>query len=557
MGVPLGDGERGFIVVQIDGLSHAHLLDSVAKGYAPYMSELMRSGDADLYRWCSGLPSTTPAVQAKLMYGNGYDIPGFRWYEKEERRALVCKFPRTLAAIQERVSDGRRGLLYEGSSYSNMFDGGAASSLFTLSAIGRSGLFGRAGAIALFIILLLSPVRVSRIIFLSLWTYLSVIWRKMAAVFWPSKFERLSLLSPFFYVLTGVIVREVETFAVLVDIYRGIPSIFVNFTSYDEWAHLFGPSDAQVYRALRAIDGQIRQIDRMRRRGSGRPYDLFILSDHGMAPSAAFETVFGLSVGQFVANRVNRPVTADETQAGVYDQRDSLSLLSDELAVAEELLDGLSANAAGSLRRSLEKRGEKEPVELPRQAEIVVRNSGPLSHVYFHDVEAPLTLSEIENLYPGIVDILAVHPGIEVVAVRTDEGPFLITNNKRVPCLPGMGEAVFAGLEDSCSIVASVRELMSFPHTGDLVLFGRWGLWGIKDLVVTFEFQRGTHGGVGGEQPYPFLLAVMEEGRDLSRLLHPEDIYHFLISYYTKTTSRSEAPTQSPEVPAAQPPRKI
>ena len=42
---------RGFIVIQIDGLSHPHLLSALDLGYAPYLQRLLRRGEYLLRRW--------------------------------------------------------------------------------------------------------------------------------------------------------------------------------------------------------------------------------------------------------------------------------------------------------------------------------------------------------------------------------------------------------------------------------------------------------------------------------------------------------------------------
>ncbi|MGI6207560.1 MAG: alkaline phosphatase family protein [Anaerolineae bacterium] len=534
LGTAEDDDKRGFIVIQIDGLSHATLLEAVARGQAPHLGQLLRSGQAEAYRWFCGVPSTTPAVQAAIMYGSSYGIPGFRWYEKETKQAVVCKVPTALNQLQARLSKGRRGVLEGGASYTNMFDGGASTSLFTLAAMGNTSILRRMGGLSLFLVLAFSPIRVARIVVLSVVTYLVGVWRRLSALFWPSKYGQLSFLSPFLHVLTDVIVRELETFAVLVDIYRGVPAIYANYSSYDEWAHRFGPSDPQALRALHAIDGQIEQVDRMRRRWGGRPYDLYVLSDHGMTPSVPFETAFGQSLGQYLDSCIEVPTLTDETRVGAVDRHGASSLLGYEVGVAEDRLAGLSSDAARSLRESLEKRAEVEATELPHRTDVIVRDSGPLSNVYFGVVsDRAMYLDELEQAYPGLVSRVADHPGIAVVGVRTAQGPLLVTAEGRYRCQVGEGEQAFPGLPDASLLVASMRELLAYPNAGDLVLLGRWGWWGRRDLVVTFERQRATHGGVGGEQCHPFLIAVTGEPVDLSYVSSASDIYRLLMAYRT------------------------
>ncbi len=522
--------DPGSFVIQIDGLSHDSLLQ-VWPALCALPAQVLRSGEGEAYRWFAGLPSTTPAVQAAVMYGTKEDIPGFRWYVKTTGESPVCKIPSFLARLQARLSAGRPGVLQGGASYTNMFDGGASTSLFTLASIGRIGVLQRAGALPRFLVLAASPIRVARIIFLSVWTYLSELWRRVSAFFWPSKFGQLSLLSPFVHVLTDVIVREISTFAALIDIYRGVPAVYINYSSYDEWAHRFGPDDGHAMRGVQAIDGQIKQLDRMRRWG-GRPYDLYVISDHGMTACVPFETAFGQSLGEFIDSCVQGHTLTDETMLGPTDLQHPAALLGYEAGAAEDELEGLSLEAARSLRRSLEKRVESEAVEVEGRSDIVVRDSGPLSHVYFNAVaERAATLAELVALYPGLVKRLADHPGIGVVAVRGDAGPILITAAGAFPCAPGRGEAAFPGLPEAAQLVVEMATLLSYPNSGDLVLLGRWGWWGQPDRVVSFERQRGTHGGAGGFQCDAFLVGLTARDMGLERITHAQDLHRLLAAY--------------------------
>ena len=114
MGRPRADAadRRGFIVIQIDGLAHEYLQVAMAQGYTPTLQRLLSSGEARLARWRCGLPSSTPAVQAGIMFGNNWDVPAFRWYEKDRGLSVVCKPPGLVRQLQERVAAGiQYGLL--------------------------------------------------------------------------------------------------------------------------------------------------------------------------------------------------------------------------------------------------------------------------------------------------------------------------------------------------------------------------------------------------------------------------------------------------------------
>ncbi|HUT15666.1 MAG TPA: hypothetical protein VMY98_05415, partial [Anaerolineae bacterium] len=131
----------GFVIIQVDGLSYTHLRDAMKRGYAPYMQRTIRRNEFVMQPWHTGLPCTTPAVQAGIMFGNNEDIPAFRWYDKQSGDSVVCTMPGAVHSVQERISQGRRGILQGGSSFMNMFDGDASLSMFTLGAMHRKRFF--------------------------------------------------------------------------------------------------------------------------------------------------------------------------------------------------------------------------------------------------------------------------------------------------------------------------------------------------------------------------------------------------------------------------------
>lgn len=544
LGAAAEDGRRGFVIVQIDGLGYGYLRDAIDKGYAPFLGSLLASGQASLYEWFTGLPSTTPAVQAGIMYGNDSAIPGFRWYEKGGAGSVVCKSPAFMHRLQEEISQGHRGILEDGSSYANMYDGGASTSLFTLSAIGRnSSMLQRLRGLGVFLVLLFSPVRTARFVWLALSGYVIGVVRSVASLFWPSKFGRLGVLTPLYDVAVDVLVREVETFSVLVDLYRALPAIYVNYSSYDNWAHRFGPADSYAYRALRAIDARIQQIDRMRRRVR-RAYDLYVLSDHGMAPCVPFDAAYGVSLGQVVVGSIDRPVIADEFAQSPEDSL-STQLLGHEAAIVGKGLTGLQSGAARTLHRSIEKRQRPEPMGSRGGSEIVVRNSGPLSHVYFTTESEPLTAAQIEERYPGLMERLANHPGISLVAARGSDSPVVTAPGTRPSAGTEAARRAFSALKSADRLAESLARLVQQRHAGDLVLLGRWGLWGDSQCVVSFEHQRGTHGGAGGGQCQAFVLALSPDHPDLSGITRSEQLYT-LFCAYRQSAPPATVPSMTP-----------
>ena len=541
--------KRGFIILQIDGLAYDHLRQAMAKGYAPHIRRLLDKKILKLARWRCGLPSTTPAVQAGIMFGNNFDIPAFRWYEKESNTSVVCKLPGLVKAMQDRISTGRRGILRGGSSYVNMFDGDARLSLFTLGAINSQRFFENVRGVGFLLLFLLSPLRVLRVIVLSLWGYLIDLGKRVVALFVPGYHRPFSVLSPFLQIITNVVFREIQTFACLIDIYRGMPAIYTNYYSYDEVAHHFRIGSTESLKALRGIDKQIRQIDRLRTQYRKRQYDLYILSDHGMTPSIPFEKAYGDSLGQYIAEQIGEGVFTDERGG---DERPSAAkalFLLEELKGIEPRLSERGASLVQAAYRFVDKRLIVDPAlssaevdedaswDLSKRGDIVVRNSGSLSHVYFNVTPRPMNLSEIALIYPRLLNRLIVHQGIGLVVGR-EEGEAVIVGKEGTLTLPlhppQMGEKEVRGQNPLLSLpepelaASQLRQLASFPHSGDIIVFGAWREDG---EVVCFENQVASHGGLGGPQDYPFIIYPSELNLDLEEVTNARDLYPHFAAY--------------------------
>ncbi len=542
---------RRFIIIQIDGLAHEYLLQALARGYAPTLQRFMAQGYR-LQRWRCGLPSSTPAVQAGLMYGDNWDIPAFRWYEKDTGLAPHCKSPFFAERIKERASDGRIGILAGGSSYTNLLDGDARLALFTLSSMGRQRFFEHLRGLGWALLFALIPWRIVRIVALIIWELVRDIVRTVVVWIRSGFRRRLTLIKPVLQVLTNVFLPEIQTFGVLLDVYRGMPSVYVNYYGYDEVAHGDGALGPEAVRALRRIDGHVGQIERLRR--VYRPdAHLYILSDHGMSPAIPIDRVDPKQpLGKFVAGALAASVAFDEAlaqpppfagdQAGpspgsapgsrpseVSTIDDSYRWLVDELDGVEMRLSPRGRRLAKALRKRLIDRLPPDPdseYDLARGADVVVRVSGNVAHLYFNVTRGKMDVSEIALLYGDLLDALNHHPGVGLVLAVEDGRPVIITSSGTVGLTAGR---LPPGLAEPQQSAADLARLLTFPHSGDLVVIGAWNLRG---RVVTFENQNATHGGIGGPQEYPFFLTPPGSALDVTHVTNASQIYDFFIREY-------------------------
>lgn len=533
------EGQPGFIILEIDGLAYVYLRQALRAGYMPYLHRLLLARRLRLARWRCGLPSTTPASQAGILYGNNWDIPGFRWYDKVTGDSTMCKLPGAARAIQDRIAAGRAGLLRGGSSYTNMFDGDARLSLFTLSALGRHRLFENVRGLGFLILFGLSPLRVVRVIGLSLWTWLVYVVKRFASwVRLRPRGSHFTFLGPLLEIFNNIIFREVTTFSVMVDVYRGMPAIYAAYTGYDEIAHHFGADSKEAFRALRELDKQIRRIDRIRQLYVQREYDLYILSDHGMTPSVPFRWAYGQTLQQWLAELTGHEVETGESSGeseGLQEAR--IHFLLDEIRGLEARRHRtLSAQLLRATRQRLEERLLAEALasdwDLSRRGDIAVRNSGSLSHVYLNVTSRPMDLSEVALLYPALLESLIAHEGIGLVAGR--DGQDVVIAGRTGTLWMGPDEKRLQGQDPLGPLpypdwaAEQVARIVRFPHAGDLILLGAWD----GERVISFEEQVATHGGLGGPQDWPFLAFPPGGSLAARGIENSEQIYTRLIAVY-------------------------
>lgn len=549
------DERRGFIIIQIDGLSHDHLVQAIAAGYMPHLSRLLAERRLVVGPWRCGLPSTTPAIQAGIMFGNRFDIPGFRWYEKERGLGMLARRPEQVQIMRARVSRGRTGILRGGSCYVSMFDGDADLALFTLSTLHRQRFFESMRGIGFFLLFLLSPFRVLRLLGLIAARYLAGLGRRLVALVRPSVLNPFDVFSPLLHAVSDAFFTEVQTFGVMLDIYRCVPAIYANYNSYDEVAHKLGPDHPAAFRILRGVDKRIRQINRMRARYRRQEYDLYVISDHGNTLSVPFSWRNGKSLGQYILAHIGAEHSMDERVDTQVHSTEKTRYLLEELQGLEQRFSPRLRRVLAAARRYVDRRlltdqeGCPEFIEgldydLERQQDVVVSASGPLAHVYFNVTARPLDLIEVMRLYPHLLDHLLATPGIGAVVGRAGEQTIVMGQKEGTLVIEGEREIVegphpLASFGDVAYAAAQVHRLAHFPHAGDLVVLGAVEPDG---QVVTFEEQVATHGGLGGPQGRPFITWPPECPLTPETLNDAQDLYPYFAQHY-----REQSPAGKPD----------
>jgi type I phosphodiesterase/nucleotide pyrophosphatase len=541
------DGRRGLVALQIDALSYADLRRAMALGYCPTISRLLREDGFHIRRWFSGLPSATPYCQAGIFHGENAGIPAFRFFDKETRQVITCNAPHGVQYIRDRIRVP--GALANGSSYVNLLDGDARTVAFTVATRERMSVYRRLGGTRMLLLIALHPVRVLRMAFQSLVEWLREEWERAASML-VSRATHAEGIFPFVRILSNVIVRELQTMAIVLDVWLGVPVIYSTYMQYDELAHHFGPSSTGALSDLKRTDARIAEIWRMIKDGAPRRYDLVILSDHGMTPAKSYRVSFKESLGTTVTRLMSHaPESVNVPEPGNADVLTSASEDSEYADVGPGIVESvaqMSRHRHKSWRRALRtvrdwmrsRYGLREIIfpekyRVDARHELVVTYSSCLALIYFDDTSEQLSREEIMRvprrayLYRALLE----HPGIGLVATRGEQGVELESARGRAVIARGSeqlsvleGENPLASYGTSRSVVRAVRDLILQPNSGDIVLFGAYDGYDI----VSFDDQVGAHGSAGGDQVYPFIITppdldlseeVIEDARDVHRVV--------------------------------------
>jgi hypothetical protein len=542
------DERRGAVVLQIDALAHADLRRAVRLGYCPTIARLLGEEGFHLRRWFCGLPSATPYCQAGIFHGENAGIPAFRFYDKQARRVITCNAPHGVQYIRDRIR--APGALAGGSSYVNLLDGDARTVAFTVATRERMSVYRRLGGTRMALLILLHPVRVARMAFQSVWEWVREEWERTMAHL-AGRTTHAEGIFPFIRILCNVIVRELQTMAILLDIYLGVPVIYSTFMQYDELGHHFGPSSRQALSDLRRTDARIAEIWRLIQASSARRYDLIILSDHGMTPAVSYRVRFGESLGTTV-RRVLRDVKLESTELPS-DVLASASEGSEYADIGAQMVETVARVARQRhrrwrrwLRRARDwvrsRYGLRELI-LPEKYyvdprhDVVVTYSSCLALVYFADVARQLELRDIaeDARRATLYRALLAHPGIGLVATRVDGAVHLESRAGRAVIRDESlrvisGEDPLGPYGSAPYIVRALRDLVSQPNSGDIVLFGAYDGYDI----VSFDDQVGAHGSAGGDQMYPFLITPPDVNLSTETLEDARDVHRVLMRRYTE-----------------------
>jgi uncharacterized membrane protein YvlD (DUF360 family) len=471
----------GIVFLEIDGLALPVLRDAMRDGSAPVMASWIARDGYRLAEWETDLSSQTGASQAGILLGSNEDIPAFRWVEKETGRMLVCSSPADCAEIERRHATGAGLLVDGGASRGNLLSGEAEEVILTVS---RSEAEKRANPG--YRAFLANGFNVTRVLVLFVWE----IALELTAA---ARAKRRDVrprghrggIYPLMRGVLCVFVRDLVVFGVLGDMMRGRPAVYATFASYDEVAHHSGLERADTMEALRKLDQQFGRIARARQYAP-RPYEIVVLSDHGQTQGATFKQRHGYGLDELVERSL------EDAQVAGYAGGD------EQHAMVHTAVD----EATG--RTDLKKK--KRPKNDVSDRQVVVLGSGNLGLVYLMEAKQRLTLEELDERHPRLIPALREHPHIGWLLVRSSEHGAVVLGPSGANYLDEdriEGEDPLAPFSPTASV--HLRRTDSFAHVADIMIGSFYDP--MVDEGCAFEELISFHGGLGGPQTRPFVLA--------------------------------------------------
>jgi endonuclease/exonuclease/phosphatase family metal-dependent hydrolase len=485
----------GLLLIQIDGLSYDQLERAIARRRLPFLSRLLEHGGYRLHTFYSGQPATTPAVQGELYYGVKSAVPAFSFLDPKADDVGVMFDSAWAKRIESNLSSHGEGLLKEGSSWSNIYTGGAdqEESHFCGASIGLSDMW-RTGKIRnLFLFAFLHfPSFLRLLALLPLEFVISTYDAIRGMVRGQSIFRELILIIGRVFICVGL--REMITLGAKIDLARGLPIIHVNFLGYDEQSHRRGPGSRFAHWTLLGIDRAIRHLHRSARRSEGRDYEVWLFSDHGQVACRPF---------------------ARKHPGGLEGLVDRLwpGLPGKERPERKGFRNQHRVHHMPFLQRMLRRGPDRSNLTPFEQAEFVVACMGPVGHVYF---KRPLPPEDELALARGLLD-----EGVPGILVRRNDEKVIWMTRDREAVLPDDTSLLRGPEELLPDIARDLARLARHACAGNLVCLG----WQAGGPSYSFADENGAHAGPSPEETRGFLLVPPASSHLISKdIIRPGEL---------------------------------
>jgi len=141
--------------------------------------------------------------------------------------------------------------------------------------------------------------------------------------------------------------------------------------------------------------------------------------------------------------------------------------------------------------------------------DVIVLASGNLGLVYFTQWKKRMTHEEIMRFFPNMIPGLVNHNGVGFVLVQSEQyGPLVISANGQYHLTNGTVNGEDPLRDMGPRAATHLRRSSGFKFAPDILVNS---IYDAKDdQVAAFEELVGSHGGLGGNQSKPFLMAPSE-----------------------------------------------
>ncbi|MEP6662199.1 MAG: endonuclease/exonuclease/phosphatase family protein [Verrucomicrobiota bacterium] len=469
----------GLLLIQIDGLSRRQMERALHRKRLPFLKTLIERQHYELNTFYSGIPSTTPAVQAELHYGVKCAVPAFSFLDRSTKRIATMFQPGWAKAVEKKLAAENEPLLQGGSSWSNIYTGGAtqAESHFCGASIGPGDLWKSASIFGFLTVILFYFTSILRLIGLAFVEFFVALWDAARGVFrGESFFKEFKFL--FVRIFVCVALREFIVIGTKVDLARGLPIIHLNFLGYDEQSHRRGPNSLFAHWSLLGIDHAVKRLYREARRSTRRDYQVWIFSDHGQEATSSFEVVFPGGVEQAISAAL---AVDGETAAP---------------RQARPQPPHSNWQSKKKARRYFDRRETEELLSEEEQKTFSVAAMGPVGHVYLTKI---FSLEEKRALAERLVRTQKI-PGVLFKngpggATWVHAGGTIQLPQDANRFLPHPGELKEAVARDLIAVC-------EHESAGDILLLG----WSPDAPAISFPVEQGAHAGPGLDETQGFCL---------------------------------------------------
>ncbi|SDK15170.1 endonuclease/exonuclease/phosphatase family protein [Microbulbifer yueqingensis] len=493
--------DHGLILIQVDGLAYPQLQRALAKKRMPFLRKLIRKEHYQLDHLFPGVPSTTPAVQAELFYGVRAIVPAFGFMMRDTDQLVRMYDPDAACAVEKkleaRVDDP---LLKDGSCYLSLFRAGAADgeAHFCPASRGWGPALREASPLTVLLLLLSNVWGLIRTGALLVIEVVLAIIDSIRGVVHGEDFWRELMFIPTRVAVT-ILMRELCTFGVKIDIARGLPIIYVNLLGYDEQSHRRGPDSAFAHWVLKGIDDAIARIWRAAHRSENRQYDVWIFSDHGQEQAEPYEVRHGRSLGEALSEALrDLPGDSDRYRStgrrGVQLERARM--------FGSEWIEKMIPR---------DEPGETEP-----ESPLALAALGPVAMLY--------NLRTNGTPRQEIARLIVERAAVPLVLYRSsDEEDTPVHGWWRGGAveLPRDGLRLMGDEHPFAEqTAADLAQLCHHPDAGDFIMSG----WCAGEKPMTFAVENGSHGGPGPNETNAFALLPKDIRRPEQGYWRAEDL---------------------------------